>query len=1091
MDSLLVQSQLSSEDVAEALQHIRMIENGSLEVPPSTLLRTEKIGKNMSKPSITISLGIMTRGGKVSGSEVLSIPSQFSPIVNWCEEYARGSDSEEYAINSILIESYPPGSWFIPRSEPAQVAGPVVYFNLSSVEAQLYVGDDESAFKPKGRGAFEGMSHHITLCKQGEAVVLPNNDDGTASKIALGTVNPSFSDDDDGDDDTPLLLMSCRFVRDVPKSVLQRETDRLRKQLTVVKSVDVEELSQHLASQHLTEDEKGVTKVAKVSSEILEPVVQKDSNQPQDSCDTTMAPPNSIAQEPEIERRFVANVYDTIAVHWDRTRHKPWPKVVEFLQSLDSGSLVADVGCGNGKYLGVRKDIVMLGSDRSVNLCDVSRSHGYEVALCDGLFLPYRQGVFDGAISIAVLHHFSTHARRLRAVQQMASLLRVGGKLLVQAWALEQESDSKRSFPSQDVLVPWQHLQADSEIQEDDAIAPVDHADSIGQTGNNNVYQRYCHVYREGELGELVEEAGMVVEESYFDRSNWCVIAIKQQQYVESSQKDAACSKTTSIVSTTKPTTSPSSPTHTAVSCHQNLSTIGEYCIHKILACMDSIQDISHFSQLQRCLYSAVRNLPFRCQSSREQALLYDCSTFSNIVVWNAKWDMSSMYYWGKIGLIWHASEDDLPRFCKAIDKLDSAALKYFRVHTNGVKLLYGSSPSTQDECRVSAFDAVSRVLAKCFSLYVTNPNMKDHHFVNTKPMLERTSSLFAGLSQFELFGFTSSFYVPDVSVFQHMQTLALSRCHDITDLSPLSNVHTLELNCCHGITDVSPLRSVHTLTLNSLRKVSSVSCLGCVHDLTLLFMHVSDVSQLGGVHTLLIFPSISILDVSTLGNVFELSLDECYPTGMDKLEHVTNLDLTKAGQAEDVQRYTSAKSIALREYSDIDDVSMFTCASTMDLSLLPSLKMISGLSWLVTLIVMDCCKITRIGDLPSLLRLDILNCEHLVVIDNVPSLEELQVDGCSELVLSSSVSVHLKELMVNNGHRIIDSGRFPLLRFLDISRCGKDIPVQSIHNLLSKLKRLTICRDCHQNQIVINEKTKMKIHYRPCGAHRSASDFS
>ncbi len=33
--------------------------------------------------------------------------------------------------------------------------------------------------------------------------------------------------------------------------------------------------------------------------------------------------------------------------------------------------------------------------------------------------LPYRDEIFDGAISIAVLHHFSTHARRVRAIDEI------------------------------------------------------------------------------------------------------------------------------------------------------------------------------------------------------------------------------------------------------------------------------------------------------------------------------------------------------------------------------------------------------------------------------------------------------------------------------------------------------------------------------------------------------------------------------------------------------------------------------------------------------------------------------------------------
>ena len=43
-----------------------------------------------------------------------------------------------------------------------------------------------------------------------------------------------------------------------------------------------------------------------------------------------------------------------------------------FLQSLPPGALLADVGCGNGKYFGVRRDIAVLGSDRSPNLAETA-----------------------------------------------------------------------------------------------------------------------------------------------------------------------------------------------------------------------------------------------------------------------------------------------------------------------------------------------------------------------------------------------------------------------------------------------------------------------------------------------------------------------------------------------------------------------------------------------------------------------------------------------------------------------------------------------------------------------------------------------
>lgn len=49
-----------------------------------------------------------------------------------------------------------------------------------------------------------------------------------------------------------------------------------------------------------------------------------------------------------------------------------WPKVRAFLETFASGDVVADVGCGNGKYFGVRHDVAILASDRSSGLAEVA-----------------------------------------------------------------------------------------------------------------------------------------------------------------------------------------------------------------------------------------------------------------------------------------------------------------------------------------------------------------------------------------------------------------------------------------------------------------------------------------------------------------------------------------------------------------------------------------------------------------------------------------------------------------------------------------------------------------------------------------------
>lgn len=69
--------------------------------------------------------------------------------------------------------------------------------------------------------------------------------------------------------------------------------------------------------------------------------------------------PESEKEALQLEREYVHQVYEEIAGHFSSTRHTPWPQIVEFLNSLPNGSLVADIGCGNGKYLGINKELYM------------------------------------------------------------------------------------------------------------------------------------------------------------------------------------------------------------------------------------------------------------------------------------------------------------------------------------------------------------------------------------------------------------------------------------------------------------------------------------------------------------------------------------------------------------------------------------------------------------------------------------------------------------------------------------------------------------------------------------------------------------
>ncbi|KAJ1921911.1 tRNA methyltransferase, has a role in tRNA modification [Mycoemilia scoparia] len=158
----------------------------------------------------------------------------------------------------------------------------------------------------------------------------------------------------------------------------------------------------------------------------------------------------------EKESIYVHKVYDQIAKHFSNTRYNPWPVIKKYLEDQEPGCIGADIGCGNGKYLGVRSgDMFVIGSDRSPALVEICNERGFESMTADNLNLPYRDNVFDFAISIAVIHHFSTESRRVAAIKEILRTLRKGGTALIYVWALEQDGKRKFEADHQDYLVPW------------------------------------------------------------------------------------------------------------------------------------------------------------------------------------------------------------------------------------------------------------------------------------------------------------------------------------------------------------------------------------------------------------------------------------------------------------------------------------------------------------------------------------------------------------------------------------------------------------------------------------------------------------
>lgn len=249
----------------------------------------------------------------------------------------------------------------------------------------------------------------------------------------------------------------------------------------------------------------------------------------------------------EQEEDYVHNIYNEIAPHFSQTRYKPWPIVEKFLLNQPKYSVGIDVGCGNGKYLNVNKDIFMIGTDRSDGLIncakDISKD-SYNLGIADGLSLPHPDDCFDFAISIAVIHHFSTTQRRVDAIKHILSKLKSGGQLLVYCWALEQEN-SRRGYKEgdeQDILIPWvlpQPRQKKSkkrnnklktnENSGDGIDSTIDETETSAQIPQPVTKYRYYHLYSKGELELNCLQTGdcTIVDQGY-EMDNWWIIVKKK-----------------------------------------------------------------------------------------------------------------------------------------------------------------------------------------------------------------------------------------------------------------------------------------------------------------------------------------------------------------------------------------------------------------------------------------------------------------------------------------------------------------------------------------------------------------------------------
>tara|TARA_A100001011_G_scaffold221748_1_gene229691 strand:+ start:672 stop:1301 length:630 start_codon:yes stop_codon:yes gene_type:complete len=179
----------------------------------------------------------------------------------------------------------------------------------------------------------------------------------------------------------------------------------------------------------------------------------------------------------KFEETFVKNIYSNIAEHFDKTRYHTWPKIKDFINSLNTNSKIYDIGCGNGRNMNLRDDCDFIGCDNNQELLSQAKNKKLECFYGDNLDLPFEDECADAVISIAVIHHFSTKERRVKALSEIFRILKKGGYILIYVWAYEQ--DKFKNY-EKNAMVEWNNQK------------------------NNEILKRYYYLFSRYELDDLV-----------------------------------------------------------------------------------------------------------------------------------------------------------------------------------------------------------------------------------------------------------------------------------------------------------------------------------------------------------------------------------------------------------------------------------------------------------------------------------------------------------------------------------------------------------------------------------------------------------
>lgn len=201
----------------------------------------------------------------------------------------------------------------------------------------------------------------------------------------------------------------------------------------------------------------------------------------------------------KIEIEYVKQIYQYIASEFNVTRAYKWSWITNFINSLPKNSLIYDIGCGSGRNMDY-SDYRFIGFDNCESFIELCRNKGLKAYYSEITDIKIRDNSADALICIATFHHLSTYENRIKALQELKRIVKINGKILLSVWAKEQPKKTRITFDKYgDNIVFWKKK-----------------------------YPRYYYIFELNELKLLIDEAGLNIDNEFYDCGNNIFILSKK-----------------------------------------------------------------------------------------------------------------------------------------------------------------------------------------------------------------------------------------------------------------------------------------------------------------------------------------------------------------------------------------------------------------------------------------------------------------------------------------------------------------------------------------------------------------------------------